>query len=61
MEAAVDALTPEHAVEALRDEFGQVWILQYDKLLAAAVSICPCTATRDLMLCVLGAAHGEEH
>ena len=61
MEAAVDALTPEHAVEALRDEFGQVWILQYDKLLAAAVIICPCAATRDLMLCVLGAAHGEEH
>ena len=38
MEAAVDALTPEHAVEEVRKEFGQVWVLQYDKLLAAAVS-----------------------
>ena len=37
MEAATTALTPEHAVEALREEFGQTWVLQYDKLLAAAV------------------------
>lgn len=42
MEASATAATPEHAVEALRERFGQTWVLQYDKLIAAAVSKSAC-------------------